>query len=107
MLSNEIKLNQNYKHNFHRILVQALKLSGAKEAILVYGTNASLKKHLPLKDWDRGALFDIRSRGLLGFITTIKKARPGQQKHFPVLNHVMKKKQNHRQSWHCTICFKP
>ncbi|MBN2735353.1 MAG: response regulator [Spirochaetales bacterium] len=91
MSSKEITLTQNYKHNFQRILVESLKLSGAKEVILIYGTNETLKQHLPVKDWDRGALYALRLKGILSFIAPYNWLSTRQQKYFPVPNHVMKK----------------
>ncbi len=72
------------------ISARAITLLDCEEAFVLYGTDASLRKHLPLKKWDRANVYNITGKYLFGIISKIRVLIGYLQKLVPTLNYVVK-----------------
>ncbi|MBN1698386.1 MAG: response regulator [Spirochaetales bacterium] len=80
----------NYKKILRKIMVESLKITGAIESFVLYGTNETQKKHLPIEEWDRAVVYGITGKTLFGLVAKIKVFVAKIKKLVPVMNYIIK-----------------
>ena len=61
-----------YRKILSYITNESLKMTKASEALLVYGTNHTLKMHLPINIWDRSTIYKNTGPVLFGLVAKFK-----------------------------------